>query len=54
MLFLEEKTYLSKTINKEIKITKSGWIVNLKYLLDLYGLSNLMKNIFKVVVRRTT
>ena len=46
---LEENTYLRKAINEEIKIKNSGWIANLKYLLDLYGLSNLMINIFKVV-----
>ena len=53
--FLEENTYLRKAINEEVKITNSGWIAYLKYILDSYGLSNLMINIFKVVeVRKTT
>ena len=47
--FLEENSYLRKVINEEIKITNSGWIDNLKYILDSYGLSKLMTNIFKVV-----
>ena len=49
LLFFEENTYLRKAINEEIKITNLGWIANLKYILDSYGLSNLMINIFKVV-----
>ena len=47
--FLEENSYLRKVINEEIKITNSGWIDNLKYILDSYGLSKLMTNIFKIV-----
>ena len=47
--FLEENTYLHKVINEEIKITNPGWIANLKHILDSYGLSNVMINIFKVV-----
>ena len=47
--FLEENTYLLKAINEEIKIIDSGLIANLKYILDLYELSNLMINIFKVI-----
>ena len=47
--FLEENTYLHKAINEEIQITNSGWMANLKYILDSYRLSNLMINIFKVV-----
>ena len=47
--FLEENTDLRKAINQELKITNWGWIANLKYILDSYGLSNLMINIFKVV-----
>ena len=46
---IEENTYLCKAINEEIKIKSLGWISNLKYILDLYELSNLMINIFKVV-----
>lgn len=42
--FLEEITYLRKAINEG-----SGWIASLKYILDSYGLSNLMINIFKIV-----
>ena len=38
------KPSLRKAINEEIKITKSGWIVNLKYLLDSCGLSNLQSS----------
>ena len=48
--FLEEDTFLRKAINEEIKIN-SGRIANLKYILDSYGLFNLMINIFKVVER---
>ena len=55
--FLEGNTYLQKAINQETKITNSGWIANLKYIIDSYGLSNLMINILKVVegdkVRKT-
>ena len=47
--FLEGNTYLQNAINEEIKITNSEWIANLKYILDSYGLSNLMINILKVV-----
>ena len=47
--FLEENAYLRKAINKEIKITNSGQIANLKYILGSYELSNLMINILKVV-----
>ena len=36
-------------INEEIKITNSEKIGNLKYILDSFGLSNLMINIFTVV-----
>ena len=49
--FLEENTYLRKTINEKLKITNSGLIANLKSILDSYGLKNLMTNIFKVVER---
>ena len=49
LLFLEENTYLRKAINEEIEITNSGWIANLKDILDSDGLSNLMISIFKVV-----
>ena len=38
------KSSLRKAINEEIKITKSGWIVNLKYVLDSCGLSNLQSS----------
>ena len=55
--FLEGNTYLQKAINQETKTTNSGWIANLKYIIDSYGLSNLMINILKVVegdkVRKT-
>ena len=47
--FLEENLYLRKAINEEIKIINSGWISSLKYILDSYGLSILIINIFKVV-----
>ena len=36
--FLEETTYLRKTINEKLKITNSGLIANLKGILDSYGL----------------
>ena len=55
--FLEGNTYLQKAINQETKTTNSGWIANLKYIIDSYGLSNLMINILKIVegdkVRKT-
>ena len=55
--FLEGNSYLKKAINQETKTTNSGWIANLKYIIDSYGLSNLMINILKVVegdkVRKT-
>ena len=38
-----------RAINEEVKITKLGWIGNLKYILDSYRLSNLMRNIFTVI-----
>ena len=47
--FLEENTYLRKTINEEIKIAISRCIANLKYIVDSYRLSNVMKNNLKVV-----
>ena len=47
--FFRENTYLCKVINEEIKITNSRRIAYLKYILDSYGLSNLMINIFRVI-----
>ena len=47
--FFRENTYLCKVINEEIKITNSRRIAYLKYILDSYGLSNLMINIFEVI-----
>ena len=37
--FLEDNTYLRKAISEEIRVTNSGWIANLKYTFDSYGLS---------------
>ena len=36
---------------EEIEITNSGWIANLKFMLDSYRLSNLVINIFELVER---
>ena len=47
--FLKKNIYLGKAINEEVKITNSGWIANLKYIIDSYRSSNHMINIFKVV-----
>ena len=47
--FLKKNIYLGKAINEEVKITNSGWIANLKYIIDSYGSSNLMINIFEVL-----
>ena len=48
---MEKEIFLYKAIQEEIKISEvvgQSWISNIKEILENYGLSNLMINIFKV------
>ena len=47
--FMKEGCYLRKTFNEELANKKSGWVIKMRHLLDSYGMSNLILNIFKVL-----
>ena len=46
--FIETNRYLFKAF-KEEKFDTKGWVQNLKFLLDMFGLGNLGQNIYKII-----
>ena len=46
---MKEDCDLRKTFNEELANKKSGWVTKMRHLLDCYGMSNLILNIFKVL-----
>ena len=49
ILFVKEDCYLRKAFNEELANKESGWVTKARHLLDSYGMSNLILNIFKVL-----
>ena len=49
ILFVKEDCYLCKAFNEELANKESGWVTKTRQLLDSYGMSNLILNIFKVL-----
>ena len=47
--FVKEDSYLRKSFNEELANKESGWVRKMRQLLDSYGMSNLILNIFKVL-----
>ena len=47
--FVKEDSYLRKAFNEELANKESGWVTKMRHLLDSYGMSNLILNIFKVL-----
>ena len=47
--FLKEDCYLPEAFNEELASKESGWMTKMRHLLDSYGMSNLILNIFKVL-----
>ena len=47
--FVKEDGYLRKAFNEELANKESGWVRKMRQLLDSYGMSNLILNIFKVL-----
>ena len=47
--FVKEDSYLRKAFNEELANKESGWVRKMRQLLDAYGMSNLILNIFKVL-----
>ena len=47
--FVKEDSYLLKAFNEELANKESGWVRKMRQLLDSYGMSNLILNIFKVL-----
>ena len=47
--FVKEDCYLRKAFNEELANKESGWVRKMRQLLDSYGMSNLILNIFKVL-----
>ena len=46
---MKEDCYLRKAFNEELSNKESGWVTKMRHLLDSYGMSNLILNIFKVL-----
>ena len=46
---MKEDCYLRKAFNEELANKESGWVTKMRHLLDSYGMSNLIMNIFKVL-----
>ena len=46
--FIETNRFLFKAFMED-ELDKKGWVQNMKNILDMMGLSNLMKNIFEVI-----
>ena len=49
LTFVEEDWYLRKAFNEELANKESGWVTKMRHLLNSYGMSNLILNIFKVL-----
>ena len=47
--FVKEDCCLRKAFNEELSNKESGWVTKMRHLLDSYGMSNLILNIFKVL-----
>ena len=47
--FVKEDFYLRQAFNEELVNIKSGQVTKMRHLLDSYGMSNLILNIFKVL-----
>ena len=47
--FVKEGRYLGKAFNEELGSKESGWVTEMRHLLDPYGMSNFILNIFKVL-----
>ena len=47
--FVKEDCYLRKAFNEELSNKESGWVTKMRHLLDSYGMSNLILNIFKAL-----
>ena len=46
---MKEGCYLRKAFNEELTNKESGWVTKMRHLLDSYGISKLILNIFKVL-----
>ena len=46
---MKEDCYLRKAFNEELAKNESGWVRRMRRLLDSYGMSNLILNIFKML-----
>ena len=46
---MKEDCYLRKAFNEELAKKESGWVRRMRRLLDSYGMSNLILNIFKML-----
>ena len=47
--FVKEDCNLRKALNEELANKESGWVTKMRHLLESYGKSNLILNIFKVL-----
>ena len=47
--FVKEDGYLRKAFNEELANKESGWVTKTRHLLDSYGMSNLILNIFTML-----
>ena len=47
--FVRGNWYLGKAFNNKLANKESGWVANMRHLLDPYGMSILILNIFKVL-----
>ena len=47
--FVKEDWYLDKAFNEELGSKESGWVTEMRHLLDPYDMSNFILNIFKVL-----
>ena len=49
MPFVKEDCYLRKDAKEELANKESGWVTKIRHLLNSYGISNLILNMFKVL-----
>ena len=49
MPFVKEDCYLRKDAKEELANKESGWVTKIRHLLNSYGISNLILNVFKVL-----
>ena len=47
--FVKGDCYLRKAFNEELANKESAWVTKMRHLLECYGMSNLILNIFKVL-----